>query len=76
MEPIVDGLEDIYREEVTFFSVNAATDGKETFRHYTLPGHPGYVLLNPSGEVLWSGFGELPEEILEIELINALPEIY
>ena len=59
MEPIVDGLEQQYQEEITFFKVNAGTDGRDTFNHYDLLGHPGYVLLNPAGDVLWSGVGEL-----------------
>ena len=59
MEPIVDGLEQQYQEEITFFRVNAGTDGKDTFSFYNLLGHPGYVLLNPKGDVLWSGVGEL-----------------
>jgi len=68
MEPIVDGLEQEYQKEITFFSINAGTDGKETFRYYNLPGHPGYVLLNTSGDVLWSGFGELTVEKINGEL--------
>ena len=59
MEPIVDGLEQQYQEEITFISLNADTDGNATFSHYNLLGHPGYVLLNPKGDVLWSGVGEL-----------------
>ena len=58
MEPIVDGLEQQYQEEIKFFRINAGTDGIETFDHYNLLGHPSYVLLNPDGDVLWSGVGE------------------
>ena len=59
MEPIVDGLEQQYQEEITFFRINAGTNGRDTFSYYNLLGHPGYVLLNPAGDVLWSGVGEL-----------------
>ena len=59
MEPVVDGLEETYNEQVEFRAINAATpDGQQTFRAYRLPGHPSYILLNPKGEVLWTGFGE------------------
>ena len=68
MEPIVDGLEQQYQEEITFISLNADTDGNATFRHYNLLGHPGYVLLNPAGEMLWSGVGELPVDQINGEL--------
>jgi hypothetical protein len=38
--------------------LDANTNGKASFRAFNLRGHPAYVLLNPSGEVLWSGLGE------------------
>jgi hypothetical protein len=68
MEPIVDGLEKDYQEEITFIRLNADSDGNATFRYYNVLGHPGYVLLNPGGEVLWSGVGELPVDQIDKEL--------
>jgi hypothetical protein len=71
MMPIVDGLEEVYQEEITFIRLNAAVDqGKETFRYYNLLGHPSYLLLNPVGDVLWSGIGEIPENIINEEIMN------
>ena len=72
MEPIVDGLEQQYQEEITFFKVNAGTDGRDTFSLYNLLGHPGYVLLNPNGDVLWSGVGELLVDQIDGALKNQL----
>ena len=69
MEPVVNGLEEIYQEQIEFRALDAnALDGQQAFRAYALPGHPGYVLLNPEGEVLWKGFGEQSEENLAIQL--------
>jgi hypothetical protein len=74
MEPIVNGLEQDYQDEITFIRLNADTDGNATFRHYNLLGHPGYVFLNPAGEVLWSGVGELPldqiDEVLKSHILQ------
>jgi hypothetical protein len=71
MMPIVDGLEEDYQEEITFIRLNAAIDeGRKTFRFYNLPGHPSFLLLNPSGEVLWTGFGEMPASVIDAELRN------
>ena len=75
MEPIVDGLEQQYQEEITFFRINAGTDGRDTFSHYNLLGHPGYVLLNPNGDVLWSGVGELLVDQIDGPLQNQLYQI-
>ena len=71
MMPIVDGLEEDYQEEIVFIRLNAAVDqGKETFRHYNLLGHPSFLLLNPAGDVLWSGIGEIPENVINEEIMN------
>lgn len=73
MMPIVDGLEERYQDQMAFIRLNAADDGKETFRYYGLPGHPSYLLLNPSGDVLWSGFGSQSFAVLEMEFLIHLP---
>ena len=69
MAPVVNGLEETYRSQVEFRSLNAGVpEGLQAFQAYALPGHPGYVLLNPAGEVLWRGFGELPEESISEQI--------
>ncbi len=71
MMPIVDGLEGDYQEGIVFIRLNAAVDqGKETFRYYNLLGHPSFLLLNPAGDVLWSGIGEISEGIIDSELMK------
>lgn len=71
----MNGLEDTYRAQVEFQSINAnSTEGQKSFRFYALPGHPGFVILNPGGEVIWRGFGEQLKESIEVELNSALTQ--
>lgn len=71
----MNGLEDTYRAQVEFQSINAnSTEGQKSFRFYALPGHPGFVILNPGGEVIWRGFGEQSKESIEVELNSALTQ--
>ncbi len=73
MEPVVNGLEMSYMDQIEFRTINAGTpDGQAMFRSFGLPGHPSYVLLNPAGEVLWTGFGEQARENIEVRLEEAL----
>ena len=69
MQPVVDGLEADYPDQVEFRRINASTvRGAEIFNAYNLFGHPSYILMDPSGQVLWQGTGEQPEEMIVIEL--------
>jgi hypothetical protein len=73
MEPVVNGLEETYPDEIEFRTLDAnAPEGQQAFRAYGLPGHPGYVLLNPAGEVLWIGFGEQSQKSLITQLEAAI----
>lgn len=73
MQPVVNGLNETYGDQIEFRELDAnAPDGQQAFRAYALPGHPGYVLLNPEGEVLWRGFGEQSQEDIEEQIIAAL----
>ena len=72
MEPVVNGLNEVYRDQIEFRWLDANTpDGKGAFNYYKLLGHPGYVILNPEGEVLWSGIGEKSE----VELIQQISAV-
>lgn len=73
MQPIVDGLEAEYGDEVEFRRINAITEeGVAIYDFYSLRGHPAYLLLNPAGEVLWQGVGEQPVESIKNSLDEAL----
>ncbi|HSG45291.1 MAG TPA: hypothetical protein VLA72_19275 [Anaerolineales bacterium] len=73
MQPVVNGLIETYGDQIEFRELDANTpDGQQAFRAYALPGHPGYILLNPEGEVLWKGFGEQSRESIETQLQSAM----
>ena len=73
MEPIVNGLENEYTGRIEFRSIDAySTEGEQAFKAYQLLGHPGYVLLNESGDVIWIGVGEQPGDQIKIQLDAAL----
>jgi hypothetical protein len=73
MEPVVNGVEETYQAQIEFKSIDAATkEGQTFFRFYGLPGHPGFVLLKPEGDILWKGFGEQPREYMESNLEEAI----
>ena len=73
MEPVVDGLEGVYDAQVEFRRIDAnSPDGREIFQAYGLRGHPSFVVINPQGEVLWTGLGEQPEEMLAQALQGVL----
>jgi len=75
MQPVVNGLNETYKDQIEFRELDAnAPDGQQAFRAYALPGHPGYVLLNPEGKVLWVGFGEQSGESIQIQLDAALEQ--
>jgi len=75
MQPVVNGLHETFGEQIEFRELDAnAPDGGQAFRAYALPGHPGYVLLNPEGEVLWRGFGEQSRKSIEEQLNAALAQ--
>jgi hypothetical protein len=73
MTPVVNGLRDEFAGSVEFVILNAASgEGRQALEAYKLPGHPSYVLLNPSGELVWRAFGPQPEVTLESAIRDAL----
>lgn len=73
MQPIVNGLEDRYGKNLEFRLLNAnSQEGGEAFRYYQLFGHPGYVILDLDGQVVWSGLGEQSSEALEEQILGVL----
>lgn len=72
MEPIVNGLEDEYGDQMTFQYLNAAAEGRQLFQRYNLRGHPSYIILNTEGDVVWRLVGEVPRETLTGALQEAL----
>lgn len=76
MEPIVNGLEETYSGQVDFRRLDAnGVDGQRVFQAFGLRGHPAFVLLNPGGDVLWTGLGEQPGEGIEDQIRAGLPAL-
>lgn len=73
MQPVVNGLEEIYRNDVEFRYIDAySEEGSSVFQQLKLQGHPSYVLVNPAGEILWQSVGEQPGELVEENIKTAL----
>ena len=69
MEPVVNGLEVEFDAQVEFRRITAGgSDGRVIFEFFGLRGHPAYIILNPQGDVLWQGLGELPLDSMQAEI--------
>ncbi len=76
MTPVVNGLEATFGGQVDIRSLDAnSREGRPAFQDYGLPGHPSYAILDPQGEVLWSGFGPLSAEALEEVVKEAISKV-
>ena len=76
MAPVVNGLEAAFGGQLDIRSLDAnSSEGKPVFQYYNLPGHPSYVVLDPRGEVLWSGFGPQSVEALEEVVKEAISKV-
>ncbi len=73
MQPIVNGLQEDYQDQVTFVSLNAkdSADGEAIFQDLGLPGHPSIVIYTKDEKEIYRQFGI--EE--DLSLINKLDEI-
>jgi len=70
MQPIVNGLQEDYSDDITFVSLNAkdGDEGETLFLSLGLPGHPSIVIYTPEGEEVYRQFGIMDESTL----INAI----
>ena len=72
MQPIVNGLEELYGQSASFLYLNAHEEGEAAFIEAALPGHPSLLILLPDGRELYRAFGVQTEEALRQALENAL----
>lgn len=73
MEPVVNGLEEMYSDDVDFRHIDAnSEEGRPVFQQFKLQGHPSYVLVNSAGDILWQGLGEQPSEMLQEKITTIL----
>ena len=74
MRPAVDRLQAMYAEQMVFRYLNAldGAEGQATFRQLGLRGHPGYVILAPSGTEVYRNLGAVDEGTLQEAIQIAL----
>ncbi|MBC8506476.1 MAG: hypothetical protein H8D34_16565 [Chloroflexi bacterium] len=73
MEPVVNGIEEKYFDDVEVMRLNANQGkGQEAFRFYRLQGHPSFVLLDFQGNITWSGLGVQTADTLEAQIEKQL----
>ena len=79
MQPIVNGIEDDYQEEIEIRRIDAESpEGMTIFNGFSLRGHPSYLLIDPEGQILWQSLGEQPgddirEQIDSFLLLGSTP---
>lgn len=73
MTPIVDGLEQQYRDTVAFKRINAIEgNGPAIMQAYRLPGHPVTLIFNTDGREVQRFVGPQPIEVVAAELNKLL----
>ena len=73
MQPVVNGLLSKNANEIALQEINAGFGvGAEVFNFYALPGHPSYIIRDPSGNVLWKGIGVMSEADLQLAISASL----
>ncbi len=73
MQPIVNGLEEQYSNQIRFVSLNANADGAASYEALILRGHPAYVIFSADGEELFRALGAQERDFLQQALDDALP---
>jgi hypothetical protein len=70
MQPIVNGLEPEFEDQIAFQHVDANSEaGRRAMSAYGLRGHPSYAIVDVDGSVRWTAAGQLPAEQLRQALI-------
>jgi len=74
MEPIVNGLEDQFSDNVFFVRLNArdGADGEALFGELALPGHPSYVIYDVNQQETYRAVGLIDESTLYNEIQNTV----
>ncbi|MHA1937327.1 MAG: TlpA family protein disulfide reductase [Candidatus Thorarchaeota archaeon] len=76
MTPVVNGLESNFTAKVDFRLLNAGFGlGQRAFNSYGLPGHPSFLILDPTGVVLWKSFGPQAEGTLTAAIDGAIATV-
>ena len=74
MKPVVNGLEQVYGDQIAFRRYNiTSSEGEAWASQYSLRGHPAFLLLNTQGEERWRYVGVVAQAVVEAELNALLP---
>ena len=73
MQPIVNGFEQQYSDDMAFVYLNANTDGASIYQSLGLRGHPAYVIFSLEGEEVFRTLGYQEETILEQAIQEHIP---
>jgi hypothetical protein len=76
MQPIVNGLETEFKDQIAFERRDANTEsGKAVMDTYGLRAHPSFVIVAPDGTAPWSYMGPLSEDALreQVRMYTKLP---
>lgn len=69
MQPIVNGLETEFGQQLAFERHNAANSaGQAIMAAYGLRAHPSYIIIAPDGQALWSFTGQVSGERLREQI--------
>ncbi len=74
MQPIVNGLQETYTDQIAVVMLNArdGRDGEAAFNALNLPGHPSILVFDESGNETFRQFGIVPEETLIAAIARVL----
>ena len=70
MDPIVDGFAETYKDKLVVEKQDGASEaGKKLMEEYKLTKIPSYIVLDASGNKLWSNSGPIHKDMLNQQLI-------
>lgn len=70
MDPIVDGFAETYKEKLVVEKQDGnSEEGKKLMEQYSLAKIPSYIVLDGSGNKLWSNSGPIHKDMLNQQLI-------
>ena len=70
MDPIVDGFATTYKDKLVVEKQDGASEaGKKLMEEYKLSKIPSYIVLDASGNKLWSNSGPIHKDMLNQQLI-------
>lgn len=73
MKPIVDGLEQKYKDQIAVKRINADVgDGPTIMRAYRIQGHPTVLIFDHEGHEVQRFLGPQPAETIEAVLAKTI----